>query len=126
MRVVPISPLPFGPSLPRRLERIAHTILPRLAWTFRVVGRPWCDQAGPIDTESRRCFREAQHLPNGFISGLAAQWPQGELQLERNLGMEIYIDTLLAGSQIGEVMPLANRRIEEERCLAGLTLDLTV
>ena len=125
MRVVPLSPLPFGPSLPMRLARIAHTSLPRLAWTFRVEPRPCCDAAGPIATENVACWREAQHLPNGFIATLAQQWPQGQLPLERNLGMEIYVDTLLAGSQIGERLPLANRRIDEERRVAGLQLDLS-
>ena len=104
---------------------MAHTILPRLAWTFRVVPRPWCQQVGPIGTENVACWREAQHLPNGFIAELAEQWPQGQLQLQRNLGMEIYIDTLLGGSQIGERLPLANCRIEEERCAAGMALDLS-
>ena len=125
MKVCPISPLPFGPSLARRLERISHTILPRLAWTFRVEPRPSCYNVGPIATEGFFAWRQAQHLPNGFIAELAEQWPQGQLQIQRNLGMEIYIDTLLAGSQIGERLPLANRRIDEEQRVVGLELDLS-
>jgi hypothetical protein len=125
MKVCPISPLPFAPSLARRLERISHTILPRLAWTFRVEPRPSCYNVGPIATESFFAWRQAQHLPNGFIAELAEQWPQGQLQIQRNLGMEIYIDTLLAGSQIGERLPLANRRIDEEQRVIGLELDLS-
>ena len=124
MKVVPISPLPFGPSLPARLERIAHTILPRLAWTFRVVPRSYFN-VGNIASESLSGWREAQRLPNKFIETLAEQWPQGQLQLLRNLGMEIYINTLVAGSQIGEVLPLANTRIEDERVVAGLVLDVS-
>lgn len=108
-----------------RLSRIAHTILPRLAWTFHVVPRSYFN-VGNIATEGLSGWREAQHLPNGFVSELAEQWPQGQLQLERNLGMEIYIKTLLAGSQIGEVMPLANQRITDDEQLAGMALDLSV
>ena len=126
MKVLPLSPLPFAPSLSMRLSRIAHTILPRLAWTFRVEPRPGCGQVGFIGTESFDGWREAQHLPNGFVSGLVQQWPQGQLQLARNLGTEIYIQTLLAGSQIGERLPLANRRIDEEQHVLGLELDLSV
>lgn len=125
MKVVPISPLPFAPSLPRRLERIAHTILPRLAWTFRVVPRPWCEAIVAQIQDECLCHRDWNRLPNGLIAELAERWPQGQLQIERNLGMEIYIDTLLAGSQIGERLPLANCRIDEERCAAGLALDLS-
>lgn len=124
VKVVPISPLPFGPCLPARLSRIAHTILPRLAWTFHVVPRNYYN-VGNIATETLAGWREAQHLPNKFVETLAEQWPQGQLQIERNLGMEIYIRTLVAGSQIGEVLPLANARIEDERQVAGLAVDFS-
>ena len=128
MKVVPLSPLPFAPSLAMRLSRIAHTVLPRLAWTFKIEPRPEFQYGfgvGPIATENFGGWREAQHLPNGFIAELAEQWPQGQLQLQRNLGMEIYIQTLLAGSQIGEVLPLANARIDETERIAGVELDLS-
>lgn len=124
VKVVPISPLPFGPSLPARLSRIAHTILPRLAWTFRVVPRSYYN-VGNIATENFVGWREAQHLPNKFEETLAEQWPQGQLQLQCNLGMEIYIRTLVAGTQIGEILPLANARIEDDRKAAGQAVDLT-
>ena len=125
MKVVPLSPLPFAPSLSMRLSRIAHTILPRLAWTFHVVPRPDSAVLAPIGTESFQGWREAQHLSNGFIAEQAQLWPEGQLQITRSLGTEIYIQTLLAGSQIGERLPLANRRIDEEQRVLGLELDFS-
>lgn len=128
MRVCPISPLPFGPSLHMRLSRVAHTPLGELGWTFNVMPRasdytPYV--VGNIGTEGFSGWRQAQLLPDEFIAELAEQWANGQLQIGRNLAQEIYIDTLLAGSQIGEVMPLANREIVMQDRVAGVMLDLS-
>ena len=130
MTIHPISALSAGPLLHLRLQRISHTPLARLVSSFHVVPRRPCEagccgwEAGPIGTENFKCWRPAQHLPNEFDQLQADHWQQGQLQLRRTLGQDLFLLTVLAGSDIGERMPLANCRIEEEQCAVGAALDL--
>ena len=124
MFVRPISTLSAAPLLHLRLARIARAPLARLACTFHAVPRRPCPQAGPIATEDFCCWRVAQRLPNKCTELLAEQWAVGQLQLRRSLGQAIYLDTLLAGTQIGERLPLANCAIENDQRQVGCLLDL--
>lgn len=124
MFVRPISTLSAAPLLHLRLARIARAPLSRLACSFHVVPRFPCREAGPIATQDFCCWRVAERLPNKCTELLAEQWAVGQLQLRRNLGQAIYLNTLLAGTQIGERLPLANCAILDEQRHLGCALDV--
>lgn len=89
-----------APSLFRALRKIAHTPRPRLEVGYRIVPRH--------DVYAHEALRTE-------VRGL------------RPLGNALYLDRLLAGGNVGDALPLANRRIEAlQDPTLGMQLDVWV
>ena len=129
MRVGAIRPLAAEPVLGLGLDKIARTPRPRLEVGYRILWRPACAPHAPIPCREDLCGLAALNRPRisakmGRIPG--ALRPAGALA---PLGLELYLDRLLAGGIVGEFLPLANERCEaghRATPLLGAALDLCV
>jgi hypothetical protein len=110
------APTAAAPLLWLGLQKIAHTPTPRLAVGYRLEPRcpPWSAPCCCLSVEELAARAAAGDLDR----------PQAPLPVARPLGANLLLDRLLAGGTVGEALPLANRRLECERRMAGLLLDV--
>lgn len=119
------GPLAAAPLLHLTLARVARTPRARLAVGARICsGEP----AGPVERLAP-CRRSPPQHAGEYVALVGAEWTHAQFQLRRNLGQALARDTILAGIDVGEVVPLANLCCEarlRQAGACGAMLDVTV
>gem|GEM_PF-2110740 len=106
-----LSPLAAEPILGLGLNKIARTPRPRLAVGYRLEPKAACNSASTCDLAARA--RAPQPNARAYVEFLAQSWSHAQLQLTRTLGASLFLDRVIAGGVVGEVLPLATLRCRE-------------
>lgn len=115
-----------APLLYLGLQKIARTPTPRLAVAYKLVPRrePYVERVVLTGRCNHSCeLRKLLRQCEDAVHALAAVDDENL----RPTAAAIYRDFLLAAGTVGEILPLANRRIEAQcRAPAGEIIDLCV
>jgi len=106
------GPIAAAPLLSLSLEHIARTPAARLGIVYQIV--PMRHTLSPAAAANRALLAPNRPLPPSELAELlAARSLNAPVQLPRNLGNGLYLDSLLSGGINGQPLPLSvERRVE--------------
>jgi hypothetical protein len=109
-----LGPTAAVPSLALGLQKIARTPRPRLQVGYKIVPRQPCIPPPGCGCGVSSVNSPPQARPGAFVEFLSRDFNHAQLQLIRKLGAELYLERLLAGGIVGEVLPLSNLQCDAD------------
>ncbi len=99
-----LSPLSAEPNLALNRAYVRRTPLARLSIVYQI--DPQCAGSGPRAAGGCCGTRLPQNNAIAYSQLLNMSWSHAQLQLTRNLGQELYLDSILMGGVNGENLPV--------------------